>query len=221
MTVQTDRGAEQSRSAAGRSAGSAAGSISGVSSSGTSTYFLRMLAGSRSNSSSGRIKPSTDDSPHAACHDSFSTTVDGGASTQGLPVTEAANGCCASPDITGSTCAGSCAEAAEGPVPEASGDTPQPGLQGGDWLTSMQGQLQDTEAAAAALAVAAIMPAAATPGNRSSQACIEIPAVRPAPATSEAIAAYQQQLRMLDELELLEQQVQCTAAVLAADSTAG
>jgi hypothetical protein len=39
------------------------------------------------------------------------------------------------------------------------------------------------------------------------------------PATTEAIAAYQQQLRMLDELEVLEQEVECTSGVVVADSS--
>jgi hypothetical protein len=211
ITVQTDGQQVHSH---GTPARGLAGSS--CSSSGASTYFLRMLAGSRSNSSSVRSRHSTDSAEPAICSSSIDATADvGAASQQWLEVD-------ATISASSSTQAGPCDSSCEAVVKTAECAEPEETLAGelqplqvnGDWLTSMQDQLQDTEAAAAALAAAAISTAAAAAiysSSESSDALESMPvqATR-VPANSEAMAAYQQQLRMLDELELLEAQVQCT-----------
>jgi hypothetical protein len=109
-------------------------------------------------------------------------------------------------------------ETADGSAQEAPGDEPSAVPEDADWLASMQEQLQDTEVAAVALASAAVTAAATAatanpsgPANQIDEACSSAPVEQDVPATSAAVAAYQQQLRMLEELELLEQQVQCIA----------
>ncbi|KAF6265265.1 hypothetical protein COO60DRAFT_1457171 [Scenedesmus sp. NREL 46B-D3] len=98
------------------------------------------------------------------------------------------------------------AELAELSMQETSVDEPSSAPDSSDWLTSMQERLQVAETAAAALASAAINPAAAKLANERSGLCSGTSVNQPAATTSTAVAAYQQQLRMLEELELLEQQ---------------
>jgi hypothetical protein len=103
-------------------------------------------------------------------------------------------------------------ETADGAVQEAPGDEPSAATEDADWLGSIQQQLQDTEAAAVALASAAgtAVPAnPSQPANQITGACSSAAASKDVPAASAAAAAYQQQLLLLEELELLEQQVQC------------
>jgi hypothetical protein len=210
IVVQTEPQAGQSSAAARMSSGQVSGSISGTSSSGTSTYFLRMLAGSRSNSRRSRSHHSTDSAEPDECNSSAIEYEDPGSCASlahGAPHADAGSADIGSvPDEAATTAV---VETADGAVQEASGDERSAATEDADWLASIQQQLQDTEGAAVALASAA---GTAVPSNPSEPAnqFEEAAARQHVPALSAAAAAYQQQLRMLEELELLEQQVQCT-----------